>query len=1023
MANRSLSLFVICIASVLLLVGQVAASQSAHSSQSAANAQQANRITSLTVVKKPGETDGRAMATVKGKTGSIAAHAVQAWTIMDGQGALFLMSPQKKGEQYRLRFYELDAGKGRFLGHVPFVEATMTESKGDEPWAFAVSGVDPATKHKIVFAGDTEAIHFRMDGASEPHFSGDSLSFALPGGAKTIKTATLLGREVVGQIYAPSSGDSQGMYLQFLPNGDSIATTPSGAVERGRWITDGSEFRITSSTETVTAWRLGDLKPVSGIPATSRLSVRLLQPLSSRTARDDMEVKAVLISPGFFGDGILLPQGSEFDGKIVDVHGVGWGIKHETAALTIHFGSVKLPDDRVLPIDARVFKIENSRETVTDKGKIQGIRSTGTIGHSAENQIASLAQIDPIAYIFTGSAGPAVLGFAEPEILYNAGTELLIEFNKPVITAQKYEPRVPHLDLSVEQKTQFDAMVRTLPFRTKTQGSNKVSDITNLIFIGKLESVRRAFEAAGWTTADELTSAATFQTMKTLTGNQTYTQAPMSMLVLGDDKPLFTLQKATNTFSSRHHLRVFGTDEAFDGQRVLTASSTQDIGIAFSSKQKTFIHVIDQYLDNERSKVTNDLEFTGCVESIDLVPRPWVPQDAYNSTGDRLRTDGDAAVLRINDCANPHATPATVAPRAGAFERSERNTALTIKDTLYRGNLIYTGISGGIKIHHYFATKDELGENTGAWRKNDASGTEYRLAGTSPSLLRRKEPWGANVSGSEQAKLDTESKARIAAHRWDPPHYEIALSLGYSRYRGQSDVLELTGVSVTSSVIDPNHPPYFIALGDAVGDGWAASVSLTLNTWNWISNEFAYSRQQTKFYLVNISNTQPDQPDFTPDGRVVGLATRQFEYNTLFNLRPRKSRWRPYIAAGPVFQLIALADAPLKKPNGIFRLGLSNIGLIKAAFDFGSTPPLNGGGIFQLGLQYGGGIKYRIHPHIMLRGDFRETWSRNPRIIRDSYKDYEPGGLDDTYTTTVTEQAPPAKYFQQRATVGVAFTF
>jgi hypothetical protein len=169
----------------------------------------------------------------------------------------------------------------------------------------------------------------------------------------------------------------------------------------------------------------------------------------------------------------------------------------------------------------------------------------------------------------------------------------------------------------------------------------------------------------------------------------------MSMLMLGDDQPIFTLQKTTNTFSSRHHLRVFQTGQTFDGEPVLTASSTQDVGIAFSYKQKTFIHVIDQYLDNERSKVTNDLDFTDCVDSIDMAPRPWVPQDAYNSTGDRLRTDGAAAVLKINDCAHPHATPSTVAPRAPLLERSERNTMLTIKDTLYRGNLIYTGILAG----------------------------------------------------------------------------------------------------------------------------------------------------------------------------------------------------------------------------------------------------------------------------------------------------------------------------------------
>jgi hypothetical protein len=141
------------------------------------------------------------------------------------------------------------------------------------------------------------------------------------------------------------------------------------------------------------------------------------------------------------------------------------------------------------------------------------------------------------------------------------------------------------------------------------------------------------------------------------------------------------------------------------------------------------------------------------------------------------------------------------------------------------------------------------------------------------------------------------------------------------------------------------------------------------------------------------------------------------------NLRPRKSRWRPYISAGPAFQLLALSNAPLKKPDGYFKLGLSNIGLIKAAFDFGNTPPLNGGGIFQPALQYGAGIKYRVTPRVMIRGDYGETWSANPKIIRDSYVGYEPDIPAGAYTTDVTNTAPSARFIQQRATVGFAFTF
>jgi hypothetical protein len=988
------------------------------------------RITRLEVVRKPGKADGKAMATVlqpvkvkdqvveKEKTGSIEAHVMQAWPVMNGHAALLLMSPAKPGQPYRLRYYQLDAAKGRFLGSVPFSHAEMTEFTGLNTWAFAVSGTDPATKQPMIFAGDANAIHARLSHASAPHFTEDSLSFHSSGGTGTIAMATLMGWKTTDRIYQMPAGQA-GEYLQFFPDGTSFETTANGQVERGSWIVDGENIHVTRKNAPDRAWRLDQLQTVTGIPADSRLTVRLLGPLSSRTAKKGMEVKAVLTSPAVFENKILIPQGSEFDGSVVDAHGVGLGIKHETAAVTVHFSSVKLPDNRVLPIDAHVLAVANSREEVTKSGRIQGIRSTGTLGHTAENQINSLAQIDPVGYIFTSTAGPAVLGFAEPEILYNAGTELDIAFNKPVITSQKYDAHVPYLALSQEETSRLDNIVKHLPYRTETLVGHVPSDITNLIFIGTPEALRRGLEAAGWTPADSLTAAATFQTVKTLTGNEVYTQAPMSVLTLAGKNPVFTLQKTTNTFSSRHHLRVFPTGETFDEQPVLTASSTQDIGIAFSYRQKTFIHVIDQYLDNERSKVVNDLGLTGCVTGLAMVARRWVPQDAYNSTGDRLRTDGDAALLKLNDCSHPYATPTTPAKRAPLLERSERNTMLTIKDTLFRGNLIYTGVSGGIKVHHYLAIQGELGKEPGNWRKNDASGTNYRIANVAGEQRPNRIDLAQQLSPENQRELEVASKALIVAHKWDPPRFEIALNLGYSNYR--NNILETTAVLLASS--DPTKPLYAIGLADGVFDGWAAGISLTLNTWNWISNEFSYTRQQTKFDLIEITIPSNSDEEASIDARTVGLVTRRFAYNTIFNLRPRKSRWRPYISAGPAFQLLALSDAPLKKPAGYFKLGLSNIGLLKAAFDFGSTPPLNGGGIFQFGLQYGGGIKYRVTPRFMLRGDYGETWSANPKIIRDSYLGYLPDNLDNTYTTDVTNTRPPTKYIQQRATVGFAFTF
>ena len=1004
---------------------------------------QQGTITRIVIEKKPRSVDGEAIATVKAtalvkgkrtvtdKSGRIATHAVEAWTIMGGQGALLLLSPEKKGQRHRIRYYELHSGKWRALGEVPFAHATFAESEvGSAHWAFAICGINAGSysqgNEPAIFAGDQEVIHTELTNASAPRFSGSTFFFQSSGREQQIEISDLLGQEAVGHIYAvPGSNSTAGSrpaYLQFRSNGESIAVTSTGEIQQGHWITDGSKFFILPAKVAGSTWELADLKAVTGVPAGSRLNVRLLDPLSSRTARKGTPVTAALISPGVFDDAILLPQGTEFRGRVVAAHGVNWGIRHETAALTLHFESVRLPNGSSLPIDAQVFQVENSREHVTANGTIQGVRSTGTIGHSAENQIASLAQIDPMGYAFTTTSGPAVLGFAEPEILFNAGTELEVAFNRPLITATRYATRVPRMDLRGPTADQFAAIFRNLPFRTRTEKTHTPSDLTNLIFLGQPAALHRALEAAGWSAADTLNAAAAFKTLKTVSGNQTYSQAPMSVLILGDEKPLFTLEKSTDTFSSRHHLRVFDTGQTFNGEPVLSASSTQDVSIAFSARQKTFIHVIDPYIDNERSKVTNDLDFTRCVNTIELVPRPWVPRDAYNATGDHLITDGAAAVMELNDCANPHATPITVAQGPPLYERGTRDTMLTIKDTIYRSNVVYTGISGGIQLHKYLTTRNELGEDAGNWRRSDASGNEYTVAGALHPLKRR---WSGTVA-STPAEPDAEARARIEAHKWDPPRFEIALNLGYSNYRNHD--LEGAQVGLFSNNPCGCEPPYILIMGDEVYDGWAAGVSLTLNSWNWVSNEFTYMRQQTKFLLVGLNEatvTPPLNAEPLPplNAAPAGWVTRRFAYNAVLNLRPTRSRWRPYVTAGPALQLLALSDAPLKTPSGYFRLGLSNLGLIQAAIDFGNTPPLNGGGIYQGALQYGAGFKYRVLPRLTLRADYGETWSVNPDVIKHSYRGYLPTGLDNTYTTIVTDVTSPEKYIQQRSTLGFALTF
>jgi hypothetical protein len=110
-----------------------------------------------------------------------------------------------------------------------------------------------------------------------------------------------------------------------------------------------------------------------------------------------------------------------------------------------------------------------------------------------------------------------------------------------------------------------------------------------------------------------------------------------------------TFEKQNNTFASRHHIRVWQMPQTFDGKPVFVAAATHDVKIYFSKTSKSITHGIDPNIDKERTKVTDDLIFTGRVQATALVDRTNIPKDISNATGDKLQTDDKMSVLEFKD--------------------------------------------------------------------------------------------------------------------------------------------------------------------------------------------------------------------------------------------------------------------------------------------------------------------------------------------------------------------------------------
>jgi len=253
----------------------------------------------------------------------------------------------------------------------------------------------------------------------------------------------------------------------------------------------------------------------------------------------------------------------------------------------------------------------------------------------------------------------------------------------------------------------------------------------------------------------------------------------------------------------------------------------------------------------------------------------------------------------------------------------------------------------------------------------------------------------------------------------DPENYvtflEFSVSGGYSRFGNEqfSNQVIFANIHLTEDALIKGLPLNAVT---SLRPGWNVGGTATFNAHRYFSHElgFTYNRSVLK---VSIENP------LIPPSPVVGDADiRQFHYALLMHARPNRARFRPYIAVGGGMQMIRETGAR-EQGNGYLKFAFKEVNVLYSAFRFGGDPPLEGGGIFQPTLHYGGGVKYHLTPRLLLRADFRETLSKQPDFWTKSYPSLSASDLDNGDTL---EPGPLNKYGplrQQRASLGIGITF
>ena len=429
------------------------------------------------------------------------------------------------------------------------------------------------------------------------------------------------------------------------------------------------------------------------LPAGTTLSVRQQETVGTRRSKVGDPVSGVLLAPVMEQGRTILPAGSELEGTVTMVRKMGLGFKYQAASLALAFHSIRLPGGKEVLIDARIRRVETAKEWVDPDGRIHGIGSVTNISSTLAVAAWRLLIVAPGVGVPVWATKLLFAPAPDTEIVLAQGTEYRLELVRPlkVEDADFDSSGRPTSLLSQEIRTDTGAAMDALPSQQVARISGALADLVNLILVGSAGSVTRAFQAAGWATSDVKTPGSILRTYFAVVLRRGYKRAPMATMVLDGNRSDIALEKSLNTFAKRHHLRIWRRPQEAHGESVWVAAATEDVGFKFSTQARNFTHVIDGNVDSERTKIVNDLLYTGCVSEAGLIERNNTRPDLENGSRAKLKTDGRVAVLRISECAEPR-----VMPGVGASGRKNvlRLLGASVRTELIRSNFISLAYNG-----------------------------------------------------------------------------------------------------------------------------------------------------------------------------------------------------------------------------------------------------------------------------------------------------------------------------------------
>src|SRR6202030_684166 len=165
------------------------------------------------------------------------------------------------------------------------------------------------------------------------------------------------------------------------------------------------------------------------------------------------------------------------------------------ASLELNFNQLVAAHGKTINLTTRMTDVDNTRETVDEKGAIQGILASETLSARMDQGLSKLGERAQGLADILQIAKAAVVKTTDSEIVYAPGVEMMLSLSGKMTIDPGSIPGMTIKLQPIAAESRLHQLVNAQPFQTVAAKPPKESDMTNLMFIGSEEQLEAVFTA------------------------------------------------------------------------------------------------------------------------------------------------------------------------------------------------------------------------------------------------------------------------------------------------------------------------------------------------------------------------------------------------------------------------------------------------------------------------------------------------------------------------------------------------